>query len=183
MNIYDMKANAIDGRSISLSRYTGKVLIIVNTASKCGFTPQLRGLESLYKKYHSQGLEILGFPCNDFARQEPGTNAEVQDFCLRNYGVTFQMFEKVSARGPDCHPLFAWLIAQRKFQGFNLKRPTAVALDGLLREKHPEYLKGDSIKWNFTKFLISRDGTALERFEPYAEASELEASLVAALAR
>ncbi len=140
--IYDFSARAIDGSEVSLADYKGRVLLIVNTASKCGFTPQYAGLESLYRKFAPQGLTVLGFPCDQFGHQEPGDETEIKTFCSTKYDVSFPMFAKVEVNGAKTHPLWAFL-----------KR----AKGGLL---------GDSIKWNFTKFLVSRDGTVTARYAP-----------------
>lgn len=166
MNIYDFRARTITGQEIALSNYRGKVLIIVNTASKCGFTPQYEELQSLYNTYADRGLEILGFPSNQFAGQEPGSNEEVQQFCRINYGVNFPMFEKTEVRGDNAHPLFNYLTQQAPFTGFNLNHPIGGKLQSILQEKFPEMLAGDSIKWNFTKFLINRQGEVVGRYEP-----------------
>lgn len=174
MSIYDFKVKKIDGAEISLEEFKGKVLLIVNTASKCGFTPQYEGLENLYKKYNSKGLEILGFPCNQFADQEPGDNNEVKNFCQINYGVTFPLFEKIDVRGTTANPLFKYLSETKPFKGFNLNHSNGKVLNDFLHEKLPEYLEGDSIKWNFTKFLIDRNGNVIDRFEPTTEPNELK---------
>jgi len=166
MSIYDFKFNTIDGEEASLEQYKGKVLIIANTASKCGFTPQYADLEKLYKTYNSKGLEILGFPCNQFAGQEPGNSSEVKNFCEINYGVTFPLSEKIDVRGSSAHPLFKYLSEAIPFKGFNLNHPSGKILNSFLSENLPEYLIGNSIKWNFTKFLIDRDGEPVGRFEP-----------------
>ena len=166
MSIYDFKANTIDGENISLEQYKGKVLLIVNTASKCGFTPQYADLEKIYQKYHENGFEILGFPCNQFAGQEPGNNDEVKNFCQFNYGVTFPLFEKIEVRGDGMHPLFKYLSEAISFKGFDLNHPNGKILDSFLKEKFPEYLIDNSIKWNFTKFLINKNGEVIDRFEP-----------------
>ena len=141
-SIYDFSLPSISGEDVPLSEYRGKVLLIVNTASKCGFTPQYQGLQNLYDKYHTQGLEILALPCNQFGRQEPGSNEEIQDFCQVNYGLTFPVLGKIDVNGKNAHPLYK-----------HLKR----AAGGLLT---------DSIKWNFTKFLVDRDGNVVRRFAP-----------------
>lgn len=174
MNIYDFKVNNIDGKEVSLEEYRGKVLLIVNTASKCGFTPQYEDLQKIYQKYNSEGFEILGFPCNQFADQEPGNNGEVKTFCEINYGVTFPLFEKIEVRGKDVHPLFKYLTEKSPFRGFDMKHPSAKILYAFLEEKFPDYLIGDSIKWNFTKFLIDRKGNILGRFEPTTEPMDIE---------
>lgn len=169
MSVYDYKVKTIDGEELDLNQYKGKVLIIANTASKCGFTPQYADLERLYEKYHDQGLEILGFPSNQFAEQEPGNNSEVKNFCQLNYGVTFQLFEKTDVRGASAHPLFNYLSQTAPYKGFDLSHPSGKILYSFLSEKLPEYLVGDSIKWNFTKFLIDREGNVVGRFEPTTE--------------
>ena len=155
----DFSAITLDGREQDLADYQGKVVLVVNTASQCGLTPQFSGLESLYEKYVDQGLVVLGFPCNQFAGQEPGTAEEIGEFCQRNYGVSFPMFEKVDVNGDDAHPLFTWL---REEKG------------GIL---------GDKIKWNFTKFLVGKDGTVIKRYgsttAPEKIASDIERALAA----
>ncbi len=143
MSIYDFTANAIDGKDVPLSDFRGKVLLIVNVASKCGFTPQYAGLESLYEKYKDKGLVILGFPCNQFGGQEPGNESEIQNFCSLNYGVTFPMFAKIDVNGANAHPLYTYL-----------------------KTAKPGILGTEAIKWNFTKFLIDRDGEPIRRYAP-----------------
>ncbi|MBD1223105.1 glutathione peroxidase [Virgibacillus halodenitrificans] len=150
MNVYDFSAKTLLGEEKSLSDYKGKVLLIVNTASECGFTPQFEGLQQLYDKYKEQGLEILGFPCNQFNNQDPGSNEEISEFCQRNYGVTFQMFSKVDVKGEQAHPLFSYLTEEAK---------------GMLTKQ---------IKWNFTKFLIDRNGNVIKRFAPQTKPESLE---------
>lgn len=174
MSIYEFDTKSIDGDPIKLGEYRGKVLMIVNTASKCGFTPQYAELEKLYKKYNEKGLEILGFPSNQFAEQEPGTNAEVKYFCLINYGVTFPLFEKVDVRGENAHPLFNYLTEKEPFKGLDLNKESGKGLLGYINEKHPELMPGDSIKWNFTKFLVDREGNVVGRYEPTTEPAEME---------
>lgn len=169
MSIYDFKVKTINGEEISLEKYKGKVLIITNTASKCGFTPQYADLEKLYKKYNDKGLEILGFPCNQFAEQEPGNNSEVKSFCQLNYGVSFPLFEKIDVRGASGHPLFKHLSGSIPFKGFDLSHPSGKILDSVLKTNFPDYLIGDSIKWNFTKFLVDGEGNIVARFEPTTE--------------
>lgn len=166
MSLYNFKANLINGKEVSLAEYKGKVLLIVNTASKCGFTSQYEELQALYEEYHMKGLEILGFPSNQFAEQEPGSNEEVQSFCKINYGVTFPLFEKIDVRGETAHPLFQYLTKQVPFQGFDSSHPVAARLQSTLAERFPEFLAGDSVKWNFTKFLVDRNGQVVGRFEP-----------------
>jgi glutathione peroxidase len=153
-SIYDFSVDDITGKSVALERYRGKVLLIVNTASKCGFTPQYKGLEALYRKYRSQGLEVLGFPCNQFGAQEPGSAEEIESFCEINYGVTFPLFAKVDVNGDDAAPLYR-----------HLKRAK------------PGLLGSEAIKWNFTKFLVDRDGKVVERYAPNTEPAALSADI------
>lgn len=177
MNIYDFKARTIDGEEISLDKYRGKVLIIVNAASKCGFTPQYEGLQALYEKYNSRGLEILGFPSNQFAEQEPGTNEEVKNFCLVNYGVSFQMFEKIDVRGENAHPLFKYLCEEAPYKGLDQNHPIGKKVIEVLNSNFPDYLEGNSIKWNFTKFLIDRSGKVVGRYEPTTDPKDMAAEI------
>lgn len=163
MSIYDFNVKGIDGDEVSLDQYKNKVLIVVNTASKCGFTPQYEGLETLYKDYKDQGFEVLGFPSNQFADQEPGDNKEVKMFCEINYGVSFPLFEKIDVRGETAHPLFTYLSEAAPFKGFG---QSGDSLHGFLEKTFPDFLEGNSIKWNFTKFLIDRNGNVVGRFEP-----------------
>lgn len=142
MSFYDFSAKDINGKEIEMSNYKGKVVLVVNTASKCGLTPQFKELEELYKIYKDKGLEILGFPCNQFANQDSGSNEEIQNFCQLNYGVTFTMFEKIDVNGNNAHPLYKYLKEQSK---------------GLM---------GKEIKWNFTKFLIDTEGNVVDRYAP-----------------
>jgi glutathione peroxidase len=165
MSIYDFKVKTIDGDEKSLGEYKGKVLLIANTASKCGFTPQYKDLQKLYEQYNAKGFEILGFPSNQFGEQEPGANNEVKSFCEINYGVQFPMFEKIDVRGKDAHPLFKYLIEKAPFKGLDLENATGKFLHGHLSKNFPDYLVGDSIKWNFTKFLVDREGNVVARFE------------------
>lgn len=156
--LHDFTATTLDGREQPLSAYAGKVVLVVNTASECGFTPQYEGLEQLWQEFKEDGFVVLGFPCDQFGGQEPGTEEEIADFCSRNYGVTFPMFAKVDVNGPDAHPLWTWL---REEKG------------GVL---------GDDIKWNFTKFLVGRDGTVIRRFAPRTSPAQLAGSIESALA-
>lgn len=173
MNIYDFKVNSIDGVEISLERFKGNALLIVNIASKCGFTYQYEDLQKMYDKYKAEGFEILGLPCNQFAEQEPGNNNDVKQFCMLNYGVSFPLSEKIEVRGSNAHPLFNYLTQMAPFEGFDLSNPSAKLLFAMLKENLPDYLIGDSIKWNFTKFLIDKDGTVVKRFESSVEPNEI----------
>ncbi len=156
---YDFEALAIDGKSVALKDFEGKALLIVNTASACGFTPQFAGLEGLHDTYGKQGLVVLGFPCNQFGAQDPGTNDEIAGFCQRNYGVTFPMMAKIDVNGQQAHPLYQWLCSEAP---------------GLLGSK--------SIKWNFTKFLVGKDGQVLKRYAPTDTPESLTKDIEAALA-
>lgn len=181
MAIYDFKVNNIDGKEIELSQYKGKVLIIVNTATKCGFAPQLEDLQKLYIKYKDRGLEILGFPSNQFENQEPGSNEDVKKVCSINYGVTFNMFEKTDVRGKDALPLFSYLISEKPFRGFNLNDPQQKFFNTFLEENFPESLIDDSIKWNFTKFLVDKNGKIIGRFESPIDPLSMESYIEALL--
>lgn len=150
------------------------MLLIVNTASKCGFTPQYEELENLYKKYKDRGLEILGFPSNQFAEQDPGSNEEIQGFCRLNYGVTFQLFEKNDVRGKTAQSLFRYLTKEKKFEGFDKEHPKAEKLEDFIRQNFPEIMEGDDIKWNFTKFLVDREGRVVARYEPTTTPYDME---------
>ncbi|MBU3113029.1 glutathione peroxidase [Clostridium lacusfryxellense] len=169
MSIYNFNAITIDGEEVSLGQYKGKVLVIVNTASECGFTPQYKGLEKLYEKYKKEDFEILGFPSNQFAGQEPGESNDIKNFCEINYGVSFPLFEKNDVRGENALPLFKYLTEGTTFKGFDFNHPTGKKLNEVLKEKFPQFLEGDSVKWNFTKFLIGRDGNIVNRYEPTTE--------------
>lgn len=157
-NFYDFKAKSIDSKQINMRQFKGKVVLIVNTASKCGFTPQYEGLETLYKKYESKGLVILGFPCNQFLSQEPGNEAEIAKFCSNKYNVTFQMFGKIDVNGDNTHPLYKYL---------------KTSLSGTM---------GNDIKWNFTKFLIDRNGKPVKRFAPTVKPEEITGDIEKLLA-
>ena len=158
MNVFDFQANSLAGTPVDLDQYRGKVLLVVNTASKCGFTPQYQGLETLYRELHPRGLEVLGFPCNQFGGQEPGDEAQIGEFCQRNYGVSFPMFAKVDVNGDDAHPVFDWLKSEK---------------GGLL---------GSKIKWNFTKFLVGRDGQVVKRYGSTTKPADIAKDIEKALA-
>jgi len=157
-NVYDFSAHDIDGKERSLSEFRGKVLLIVNVASNCGFTPQYKGLEELHRKYADKGVEVLGFPCNQFGKQEPGDAEEIKNFCSLTYDVTFPIFAKIDVNGPQAHPLYQFL--EREKRGF---------------------LGTKNIKWNFTKFLIGRDGQVLGRFAPTFTPEQLDDVIAKAL--
>lgn len=165
MNIYDFTVKAQDGSEISLSDYRGKVLLIVNTATGCGFTPQYDELQDLYDAYKEAGLEILDFPCNQFGEQAPGSDEEIHSFCTGRYGITFPQFAKVEVNGENAIPLYKWLTVETKFEGFG-KSPMALMMNGVVKKMDKDYKDNGNIKWNFTKFLIDRDGNIVARFEP-----------------
>jgi len=149
-NIYEFSANSLSGTPVDLGSYRGKVLLIVNTASNCGFTPQYKGLEAVYQQFKDKGVEVLGFPCNQFGKQEPGSADEIGAFCEKNYGVTFPLFAKIDVNGDDAHPLFKHL-----------------------KQQAPGLMGTEAIKWNFTKFLVNKDGTVYKRYAPQTEPKEL----------
>lgn len=177
MSIYDFKFNSIDNEPVNLADFKGKVLLIVNTASKCGFTPQYKGLEEIYKRYKDRDFEIIGFPSNQFAEQEPGDNNEIKNFCMINYGVTFLLSEKVDVRGENAHPIFKYLTEKAPFKGFDLSSESARIISSHINSKFPELMEGDSIKWNFTKFLIDKNGNVVKRFEPPVEPLEMSSDI------
>ena len=171
-NIYDFKALTNRGEEMNFSQFKGKVLMIVNTASKCGFTPQYDGLEELYQKYKDQGLVIIGFPCDQFAHQEPGSDEEIAEFCRINHGVTFQLMKKVDVNGENAHPIFEYLKSQaptEEYKGLKAKA-THTMLKGISKSAKKE----SDILWNFTKFIISRDGAVVKRFPPTTEPADFE---------
>ena len=165
MSIYDFKVRAQDGSEVSLSDYKGKVLLIVNTATGCGFTPQYDELQNLYDEFGDKGLEILDFPCNQFGGQAPGNDEEIHSFCTGRYGITFPQFSKVDVNGENAAPLFKWLTDNTEFEGFG-KSPMGVMLSGVVKKTDKDYKNNGKIKWNFTKFLIDRNGGIVARFEP-----------------
>lgn len=156
-NFYDLSANSLQGKATEMASFAGKVILVVNTASKCGLTPQYEGLEALYKEFAPQGFEILGFPCNQFGAQEPGQAEEITQFCQINYGVTFKMFEKIDVNGENTHPIFKFLKTEK---------------GGIL---------GDDIKWNFTKFLIGKDGKVFKRYAPITIPNDIKTDIEKAL--
>ncbi len=176
-SVYDFQVKDDAGKDVSLSDYRGKVLLIVNTATKCGFTPQYNELEALYEKYAKDGLEILDFPCNQFGQQAPGSIQEIHQFCTANFNIQFLQFDKIDVNGDQAAPLYTYLKSQKGFKGFDLTDKTGKLLDGMFRKKDPDYDKNADIKWNFTKFLISRDGRVVKRYEPTDKISSIEADL------
>ena len=176
--IYDITVKGIDGSDVSLANYKGKVLLIVNVASKCGLTPQYQGLEALYQKHKDQGLEILGFPCNQFLGQEPGTNEEIQSFCSLNYNVTFPLFDKIDVNGEAESPLYTYLKKEAPFQGYpEGTEEFATMLDEIHQKTGTGFDQGDAIRWNFGKFLVSKDGKTILRFEPMVTPDMMEEAI------
>ena len=152
--LYDFEINSLQGKPMNLADYAGKVVLVVNTASKCGFTPQYEGLEALYKKYHDKGFEILGFPCDQFGHQEPGSDEDIAQFCTLNFGVSFPLFKKTNVNGPDANPLFE-----------------------ALKSEAPGLLGSKRIKWNFTKFLVNAEGKVLKRYAPTIKPSSIDSDI------
>ena len=180
-SLYDFNVKDDAGSDVPLSNYKGKVLLIVNTATRCGFTPQYNELEALYEKYAEAGLEILDFPCNQFGAQAPGSIQEIHQFCTANYNIRFPQFDKIEVNGDGEHPLYTWLKSQKGFGGFDLKDQRGKFMDDMLRKRDADFDKKADIKWNFTKFLVSRDGQVLKRYEPTDKISDIEAAIQAEL--
>ena len=178
-NIYQFSVLGGTGDTVDLSVYQGKVLLVVNTATQCGFTPQYEELQRLYDLYRDQGFEILDFPCNQFGQQAPGTNEEIHEFCTGNYNITFPQMAKIDVNGADEEqsPLYAWLIAKAPFAGFDTTNPIGARLDQMFRSQDSLFDRTPDINWNFTKFLIDRDGNVVRRFEPYEGYVPVEAAL------
>lgn len=174
MSIYEFNVNNIKGESISLNQFKDNVLIVVNTASKCGFTPQYEDLQNLYERYKDKGLTILGFPCNQFMHQEPGSSEDIEGFCKLNYGVSFPLFEKVKVLGDEAHPIFKYLTKEAPYKGNEDNSSQAKLFNAMLNDKFLDLVEGDGIKWNFTKFLIDRNGNVVERYEPYVSPLDME---------
>ncbi len=174
MKVYNYKATKNNGEEISLSEFKNKVVLIINSATECGFTPQYDDLQDLYEKYAEQDFVILDFPCNQFGKQAPGSNDEIASFCQSRYGVTFPIFEKIDVNGENAHPLFKFLKSQKSFQGFDNEHPLTGILNSMLAKEDPNFAASADIKWNFTKFLIDKEGNVVERFEPTTEVYLIE---------
>ena len=177
MEIYKFTVKDRKGNDVSLADYKGKVLLIVNTATRCGFTPQYTELEALYEKYSAKGFEILDFPCNQFGQQAPGTEEEIHEFCQLNYNTKFPQFKKIDVNGDNQSPLFAYLKSQKGFKGFDPNHQIGKILIDMLSKANPDYDKNPDIKWNFTKFLIDRNGNVVERFEPTEDINVIEKAM------
>ncbi len=180
-NVYKFEIKDGAGKNVKLKAYKGKVLLIVNTATRCGFTPQYEDLERLYTTYQAQGFEVLDFPCNQFGAQAPGSYNEIHRFCSDRFGITFPQFGKIDVNGNNALPLYTYLKAQAPFKGFDLTTDLGKKLDDLFRKDNPNYTKDPSIKWNFTKFLIDRNGHVIDRFEPSDDMQKVEKGIKAAL--
>ena len=178
-SIYDFKVKDDAGKEVSLADYKGKVLLIVNTATRCGFTPQYKELEALYEKYAKEGFEILDFPCNQFGEQAPGSIQEIHQFCTANFDIHFLQFDKIEVNGANEHPLYTWLKAQKGFSGFDTNDQRGKFMDDMLRKRDADFDKKSDIKWNFTKFLVSRDGRVIKRYEPTDKMSDVETDVMA----
>ena len=179
MSIYDISVKNSKGEDVSMADYKGKVIVVVNTATGCGFTPQYKPLEEMYEKYHDKGLEIVDVPCNQFAGQAPGSDEEIHEFCTLKYNTQFPQMKKADVNGENAIELFKYLKSQKGFEGFG-KGPKAVAMSAMCKARDKDYKNNPDIKWNFTKFVVDREGNVVARFEPTHDMKELE-KLVAEL--
>lgn len=175
MNAFDFNVKAQDGSEVSLSQFEGKVLLIVNTATGCGFTPQYTELQEIYEEFHEAGLEILDFPCNQFGEQTPGTDEEVHDFCTGRYGITFPQYSKIDVNGETAIPLYKWITSNTKFAGFD--GPMKLILAPIVKKMDKDYKDNGNIKWNFTKILVNQSGEIVARFEPTAAMDKVKAAI------
>lgn len=181
MNIFDITVKDAKGNDVSLNQYKGKTLLIVNTATECGFTPQYALLQETYEKLKDKGLEILDFPCDQFGHQAPGTNEEIAKFCSSRFGVTFPQFAKIDVNGENETELFKTLKAAKGFGGFDKNHQLTEILEKMLSEADPDYAKKSDIKWNFTKFLVNKSGNVVARFEPTHDMADVEKQIEAIL--
>lgn len=177
-NLYKFTVEDMYGEPQSMAQYKGKILLIVNTATRCGFTPQYEELQKLYNTYREDGVEILDFPCNQFGEQAPGSIREIHDFCTSTYNVTFPQFAKVDVNGTEASPLFSYLKKKQGFRGFDTSDRMGALLDNMLRSKDAAYDKSPDIKWNFTKFLVDRKGRVVARFEPTVPIADVEMEII-----
>jgi len=177
----DFSVKTIDGTATTLGTYKGSVALVVNVASKCGLTPQYEGLEALYEKYHDKGLVVLGFPCNQFRGQEPGSEAEIKEFCTLNYNVKFPLFSKIDVNGADAHPLYQFLKQQQPGETISPEVIASNRMYQFINAEFPQFMRDGEIKWNFTKFLVGRDGKVLKRYEPDVKPEAIEADIQALL--
>ena len=179
--IYDIKVKNGEGKDVLMKRYKGKVLLIVNTATRCGFTPQYNELEALYEKYHAKGLEILDFPCNQFGGQAPGSFEEIHAFCTGKFNIQFEQFDKIDVNGNDESPLYTFLKNEKTFAGFDMNDPMGQRMHQMLERRDKDYATKSDIKWNFTKFLVDRKGRVIARFESTDKGEKLEEAIKEAL--
>lgn len=173
MEFYDLKVTARDGSEVSMKDYENKVVLVVNTATGCGFTPHYKPLEEMYEKYHDRGFEIIDVPCNQFAGQTPGTDDEIHEFCTLKYNTQFPQMKKSDVNGENAIELFKYLKSQKTFEGFG-KGPTAFAMSAMLKKIDKDYKNNSEIKWNFTKFIVNRKGEVVARFEPTADMKDVD---------
>ncbi len=174
MSIYDFNVISSNGETVSLQKYKDKVILILNSATQCGFTPQYDELQDMYEKYENNDFVILDFPCNQFGNQAPGSNEEIVTFCDSRYGITFPIFSKIEVNGENAAPLYNYLIGQKGFEGFDEEHPLTALLNSMLERTNPDFKSEPDIKWNFTKFLIDKNGTVVKRFEPTVDMSLVE---------
>jgi len=180
MSVYDYSIKRMDGTEVPMSDYSGKLLLIVNTATGCGFTPHYAPIEEMYEKYHDRGFEVLDIPCNQFAGQTPGTDEEIREFCTLKYNTQFPQMKKSDVNGENALPLYGWLKEQKGFEGFG-RSAAGLAMAGLLKTIDRDYKKNPDIKWNFTKFVIDRKGNVVARFEPTADMKKVDACVASLL--
>lgn len=173
MGFYDLKVTARDGSEVSMKDYENKVVLVVNTATGCGFTPHYKPLEEMYEKYHDRGFEIIDVPCNQFAGQTPGTDDEIHEFCTLKYNTQFPQMKKSDVNGENAIELFKYLKSQKTFEGFG-KGPAALAMSAMLKKIDKDYKNNSEIKWNFTKFIVNRKGEVVARFEPTADMKDVD---------
>ena len=179
MNIYDFTVKAQDGTDVALSDFKGKVILVVNTATGCGFTPQYEDLQKIYDELHEQGLEILDFPCNQFGNQAPGDDEEIHTFCKGRFGITFTQYSKIDVNGENAIPLYKWITSSTKFEGFD--GAAKLVLSPVVKKMDKDYKNNGNIKWNFTKILIDRNGDIVARFEPTKSLDEVRAKIVSVM--
>ena len=180
MNLYDFTVKTRKGEDVNLSDLNGKVVLVVNTATGCGFTPQYKELQEIYDEYKEQGFEILDFPCNQFMNEAPGTDEEIHNFCTGRFGITFPQYAKIDVNGDDAIPLYKWLTSETKFGGFG-SGVKALMMNAVAKKMDKEYKNNGGIKWNFTKFLIGRDGNIIARYEPTDDLDKLKKKIAEVL--
>ena len=179
MNIYDFTVKAMDGSDVDLSQYKGKVTLVVNTATGCDFTPQYKDLQEIYDELKDKGFDILDFPCNQFADQAPGTDDEIHTFCTGRFGITFPQFAKIDVNGENADPLWKYITSNTKFEGFD--GPAKLMLSPIVKKMDKDYKNNGNIKWNFTKFLVDKEGNIVARFEPTKDMKDVREAIVALL--